>query len=54
MWHRLGELMAVLPFREPTETREPAKLPELAFLRPVGGGREWTTSVDALVPVGEG
>ncbi|WP_416985054.1 hypothetical protein [Streptomyces sp. T028] len=53
---REGTLRDVLLYRPADRLPEPEGRParRLAFLRPVGGGREWTTEPDQVVAVGPG
>ncbi|MFF4526556.1 hypothetical protein [Streptomyces bluensis] len=53
---REGTLRDVLLYRPADELPEREGRParRLAFLRPVGGGREWTTEPDQVVPLGSG
>ncbi|AZQ40373.1 hypothetical protein EJ357_13450 [Streptomyces cyaneochromogenes] len=53
---REGTLRDVLLYRSAGELPEPEGRParRLAFLRPVGGGREWTTEPDQVVAVEPG
>jgi hypothetical protein len=46
----VGVLQDVTPYAEPRPEPLPSSVQLLAFLRPVGGGREWTTTPDQLVP----
>ncbi|MET7639697.1 hypothetical protein [Streptomyces sp. NPDC005438] len=43
---RVGELQAICDYHEPSRIGATAR--RLAFIRPLGGGREWTTTPDYL------
>lgn len=46
---RIGVLQDVTPYMAPYGSDQRPQV--LAFLRPLGGGREWTTLPDQLLPV---
>ena len=49
---RVGVLMDVITYASPDLPGPDAQRPkrQLAFLRPVGGGREWTIRPDRITP----
>jgi hypothetical protein len=49
---RVGVLMDVIDYTSPALPGPDAQRPgqQLAFIRPVGGGREWTSRPDRITP----
>lgn len=46
---RVGVLTDVLDYSDPYHVGTGRQIVRLAFLRPIGGGREWTTRPDQVV-----